>query len=141
MYLFFAAVVFIFWVSVFITTILLKRAAKRFDETKTNAKAEVVGYDTSEGARWRSLIVKLNDVGDDRKYIVNSGKIDIRDYPHGTTVDVIYATSLLGRQVYLKDKMPVSQASMLRAFNNVAWVLFILMVALVGTGIISLLMG
>ncbi len=139
MCLFFAAVVFIFWISIFITTILLKRAAKRFEETKTNATAEVVGYDTSEGARWRSLIVKLNDVGDDRKYIVNSGKIDIRDYPNGTTIDVIYAESLFGRQVYLKDKMPVSQASMLRAFNKVAWALFILMVVLGVIGIYQML--
>ncbi len=134
-FLFFAIVVFIFWISIFIITILLKHSVQRFNNTKKNGTAEVVGYDTSEGARWRSLIVKLNDIDDDKRYICNSGKIDIRDYPNGTTVDVIYASSMLGRQVYLAESMPVSNASMLKVFNKIACLLFVLMLALTGIGL------
>ena len=134
-FLLFASVVFVFFLNILIISIILKNNARRFENTKKKGTAEVIGYDTSEGARWRSLIVKLNDLDDNKRYICNSGKIDIQNYPKRTIIDVIYASSFLGRQVYLTNNMPASKTGVAKVFSIIASFLFVLTLVLAGVGL------
>ena len=65
-YLFAAAIMFVFYLDFKIISVILTRSAKYFHENKQFGRAEVVGYYASEGSRWYSLIVKVLDLNDNK---------------------------------------------------------------------------
>lgn len=140
-YLFAAAIMFVFYLDFKIISVILKRSAKYFHENKQFGRAEVVGYDASEGSRWYSLIVKVLDLNDNKTYICNSAKVNIHDYPKGTIVDVAYATTKHGRvQVYLSNCLPVDKASMAKVFNMIAIISMIITLGLLIAGVITMIL-
>jgi len=135
-YFFASAIMLFFYIDFKIIVMILKRNAKYFEENKKYGKAEVVGYDSSEGSRWYSLIVRVLNLNESKTYICNSAKINIHDYPKGKIVDVIYAVTKRGHvNVYLRDRMPADEGHMSKIFNVVSKIILAITIILLMIGI------
>lgn len=120
-YLFVTGLMSVFCLNFEIISVVLKCDAEYFQKHKKSGCAEVVGYDTSEGSRWYSLVVKVLDLSDSKTYICNSAKVDIHDYPKGAIVDVLYIVTKHGHtQVYLADCLPADKSGIAKVFNNMS---------------------
>lgn len=138
MYFFSAAIMAVFFLDFKLISVILKKSAAYFHEHKQYGRGEVVGYDTSEGSRWYSLIVKVLELNDNKTHICNSAKVNIHNYPKGTIVNVIYViTRRGGVQVYLADRMPADKASMSKVFNTISVIILLITVGLLIAGIVT----
>lgn len=140
MYYFAAAIMAVFYLDFKVIAVILKRSSEYFHEHKQYGNGEVVGYDSSEGSRWYSLIVKVIELNDNKNYICSSAKINIHDYPKGSIVNVAYAITKRGRvQVYLADRLPADKSSMSKVFNIISVISLIITLGLVIAGVMTTL--
>lgn len=140
MYFVLATIMAVSYLDFKLISVILKRSSVYFHEHKKYGSGEVVGYDSSEGSRWYSLIVKVVELNDNKTYICNSAKINIHDYPKGSIVNVVYAITKRGRvQVYLADRLPADKSYMAKVFNVISLVSLIITLGLVAAGILTTL--
>ena len=138
-YFFSATIMAVFYLDFKLISVILKRSSAYFHEHKKYGTGEVIGYDSSEGSRWYSLIVKVVELQDNKTYICSSAKINIHDYPEGSIVNVAYAITKRGRvQVYLADRLPADKSSMARVFNIVSLISLVITLGLVVAGIMTI---
>lgn len=139
-YFFSAAIMAVFYLDFKLISVILKRSSVYFHEHKQYGSGEVVGYDSSEGSRWYSLVVKVNELNDNKTYICSSAKINIHDYPNGSIVSVVYAITKRGRvQVYLADRLPADKSSMSKVFNIISVISLIITLGLILAGVMTTL--
>lgn len=139
-FLFGAGITLVFYLDFKLISLLLRRSATYFNENKKNGKGVVVGYDASEGSRWYSLMVRVVELNNNKTYICNSAKINIHEYPVGSSVDVVYVISKKGRvQVYLADRLPADEAIISRIFGVAANVFLWITIGLLIGALITIL--
>lgn len=131
--------------SIMIAAITTRKSRTQFDANKSTGKAVVCGYEQGPGTgHISSLIVHFEDDEDKINYSCPLGKgTNAADYPVGTIVDVIYAPVVMfginSCEVRLKDFPPPNSKSYESGFKTAAVILFIISLALIGTGIWSII--
>lgn len=115
--IFFLFLAFVFWV----VTITLKAKARPEESEMPVATAIVAGFSRDQHSSWHTLRVRIPELSEDGLYDCQSGRIETKNYPIGSEVQVYYTPSRYfgGRfyTIYLKDNMPISDQKLAHIFK------------------------
>lgn len=138
-----ACVLLVFGIALLIIGLALKMISDNFKRNSREGKAVVVGYEQSDYTTWRTLLVKIPALNQERLYSCKGGKISMSKYPKGTVIDVIYTPKRFAgidlTEVHLKSNPPTDGMKIGNGIVYVSLAILVLACILTVIGIFTLL--